>query len=966
MATPSIVSMEESILAQARVVSEISGGGVTGTDLGAACASLFYHAPVLRHSHTAAALCYAGQPQTPHLIRRLAVNCPAAIPCLVRGCLDSIARSSSSFATNNNNNDESGTPSHTSPATNARLKLAHVSILELSKLSDRERQRICSTLRVSIDRAPELSPVLLKLQLDMLLTHRDPVDLACFLIRHLPVLPFQHLPPSQNPDLVVEQPISDYSSISVADRKPSLAHHIAEKAATLIPLISDILLGGLTRIVCSELVNGRQRFGKSCLLLRSWLWLSLTQRTATFNPDKIDNGARSNILRLGSSLVTLLQNRESNCDDLYCMILPCLLLIAFVLEQPDETGESRHVEVKNFWGVLNDLWGKATTPKARAFGSCIASTLLAEEAPEPHLRTFLLEWLGADAELIASCRSRLLGDESHFRVWATTKLDLPSFVLSALEDKTVQCDLSSLQMATTSSPRLITREKVKGLLRSILLNPGRAQAFKLLSENRTLDVLIRIVSFLNDGEEVNFPVVMPLDIEMQAVAFMKKSAITLDSESAVFLLQLVYCFAFRSAAPPSPFAFNPRSMPLRQVVGALCGPLREKISARIRSFLLEQVETAVPEAVELARYEKRIFECSRILHTPMGFGTDKECLMKLFHSSISNKTTDQSGSLAEQLFIQVLQRFSDQDLVSATASALLSEPTAPRLFITQAKLYEDPLAILKCSMTYYWTRPGVRRVVLFLLALLLNANSSILLSIELGDETAALELAAARDLLVVRCLIASGLAGSRRCSATVGMVRWIVCSQEGLAASLYKQGLPPEELDWLIDNVPEMMKDPTAFADLFSDRISASPTERLAIADGVLRAVVLYGQRNGSHSEALVLGSLSQLVAGFFLVLGPLGVSVSTLMSGNDSSVDATQLSKRSALRILKHLTGVRGYRTGLRNECVIALQKLHRLCKGEELVGGLPVAIGARQKGTLREIQDAIGKAMLSMGAVS
>jgi hypothetical protein len=66
----------------------------------------------------------------------------------------------------------------------------------------------------------------------------------------------------------------------------------------------------------------------------------------------------------------------------------------------------------------------------------------------------------------------------------------------------------------------------------------------------------------------------------------------------------------------------------------------------------------------------------------------------------------------------------------------------------------------------------------------------------------------------------------------------------------------------------------------------------------------------------------------------------------------------------LKYLTKVRGYRTGLRNECGMALQKLVGLCKGENIVNGIPIAVASRQKNLLKELMDAIIKAANAMAS--
>jgi hypothetical protein len=113
-------------------------------------------------------------------------------------------------------------------------------------------------------------------------------------------------------------------------------------------------------------------------------------------------------------------------------------------------------------------------------------------------------------------------------------------------------------------------------------------------------------------------------------------------------------------------------------------------------------------------------------------------------------------------------------------------------------------------------------------------------------------------------------------------------------------------------------------------------------------------------SKQLVVAALSQLVSSFFLVLGPVGVPVAAILG---SGHDATMMSRNAAFRILYAMRRVQTYRSEVRNECVVAVQKLVGLCKGENILAGLPGAVASRQKKLLKELLEALSRANNAMG---
>jgi hypothetical protein len=343
-----------------------------------------------------------------------------------------------------------------------------------------------------------------------------------------------------------------------------------------------------------------------------------------------------------------------------------------------------------------------------------------------------------------------------------------------------------------------------------------------------------------------------------------------------------------------------------------------------------------------------------------GEEVERKQLLQVLRKSMSHPEEDPLGFFAEKAFIVARAQLKDSDIFTTTAIALMSKPNSPARYFTYSQLCRDPLVLLKCPMNV-WDRKGLRRIVLTVLAALLDTNESLVRDISPRADTRD-EILAARTSLVVRCLITamSSPPNERYCTLTTGIIRKAVAKHRGLVGVLLKQGVSEAALDWLVEFVPETMDH--SLDAVLSDLSSLNTAERLVVADGILRIAVAHGHREPAESEALAYTALAQLIVSFFLVIGPVGVPVNTLVSG--SGLDATKVSRRATFRMLKCLTKVRGYRTGLRNECGMALQKLVGLCKGESIVGGLPNSVASRQKTLLKELIDAIIKAANAMAS--
>jgi hypothetical protein len=142
-----------------------------------------------------------------------------------------------------------------------------------------------------------------------------------------------------------------------------------------------------------------------------------------------------------------------------------------------------------------------------------------------------------------------------------------------------------------------------------------------------------------------------------------------------------------------------------------------------------------------------------------------------------------------------------------------------------------------------------------------------------------------------------------------------------------------------------------------------TPAERLVAADGVLRIAVVQGYRYEKEALSMVYSALSTFIASFFLVAGPVGVPVNSVVS-EGTGIDVAKVARKTAFRLLRALVGVRGYRSKLRDECGLSLHKLAGLCKGESIVNAFPGNGATGEKTMLKKLLEAIQTAADAMGA--
>ena len=895
---------------------------------------------------------------------RMGANCPASVPSLLRGCIEAYSAAIVHGNTSIANVAKQGT-------------------MALSRLSMREESRVQAALLTS--------GVMMDVQLKLSMAH-DPTSAVCLIVQHLSndqnALPSDMLDSRQQiMQVKMQQPSGDNSS-DFRSREREYDPITPGKEPTLIELLQDSpsLLKHTLEFLKTELSNAAKLSakgmpkGRLCLLFKACGCVLLR------SPINTSSRAIDGIAALLEAIVPELQSlllvfkkglteqeappEESSLDRVFALLHCAIILTLARLLQIRQTEET----VGKCVAFTGDMRSFLSISR-RSDGFISRITCLLKNSNSFGLYTDIMETLtDCKSQVQGRLRISFLAIESGLQsLCEKTKKDSMD-----VEGEKDSCEIVSDSLSTlllevqeelditdgTTVPR--TKKRLKAIL-----TDDADTASSLVCRDDVAKFITDATAFLSRSKEL-VPTIMPLQIEAlgSKVEFGKRDCSQpLNGMESKFLLQLLHAFEYLEREPNSPFAFDPRNLPIKESL-FICKNLSSAGTAKLlNSRLLDLVQKHCPEILlQVRKWELQRNSSALALKKPMSRKETGGVLGAAICACMQDVNPDEPASNLEGLFLFAQSQLPDSDLCTIVVSSLLSTPNNPPPFYTYALLCRDPLVLLKCPMKV-WTCRGLRRMTLTVLCSLLETNAVLTFSTSRSEESA-VELIAARNALLVRCLFvamsgANSVVPSFYCSMTTSILRTLIAGNRGLVAVIIKQGLPDVALDWLVEYIPETMGDSQELAQLLSDRSSLTPAERLVAADAVLRIAITHGQSNEIDAEAMVYSALSQLVNSFFLVVGPIGVPVNVLI-GDGSGLDVTQMSRKAAFRILKSLLKVRGRRARMRNECGMALQKLASLCKGESAVSGVAGAVAGRRKALLKEIFDAVTKAGSAIGSQS
>jgi len=508
---------------------------------------------------------------------------------------------------------------------------------------------------------------------------------------------------------------------------------------------------------------------------------------------------------------------------------------------------------------------------------------------------------------------------------------------------------------------LLVVEETKKLLDCLLEMDNEGEALSLIDNVESVQFVIEATRFLAQAKSSEVPLVLPAHLDMTwseiASTWTLSDTETTDGRRCIYLFRFLYAFTFLNTAPKSPFAFDPRSSPIKESLSMI----KMLSSKSTRDYLLSELQILIQKHCPELDFKQFEQELEFQVAPPFDTMNRKSLLGALSKSIQGNFGLDNAkiceNNATEQLFLQAKSRVCDADVYCTIINAFLSSPHNPPPNYSYYVLCRDPIVCFKFPLCV-WKCQSLRRIALSVLETLLRSNEAITLKESINNDSA-FELLMARDAIVARCLLAALHGGDSTnlvvCSMTSTFIRWLIRCRCGLVALLVKQGLQDRDLDWLVENVPETMNDSRCMLQIFSERNYLTSAERLVAADAIIRIAIVHGQSNETESSQLILIAVSQLVDSFYLILGPIGLFPVDALFNADSDTPITQILQKAALRILKSLTRVRGTKThNIRSEYSMVIQKFINLCKGELQSG----AVTGRRKQLLKELYDAATKA--------
>ena len=994
---------------------DVGGGTMEGSDLSSTIFAIMHNAPVLQSRHVANALCRASVPQAGILISRLGANCPASVPSLLLGCIEAYSMSIEHHHRDDNDGICSSNGSHSKTNLScpvvAAAKSAIAAIAKLSQNESRRVQNKLQSLGIMIDMQLKLA-----LEEGATISARTKgeigiIPIACLLIEHLSFSATANLetegagsmtsntttaiagpqqdrmkpesvqtPGDTKIDSIHDNLLFEYATACSKGAEPSLLLHFAlnpdlymqtldffSQAMTLGASISPSLSGGI-----------KKSLGKWSLVLRAFALLLLVPvpRSTTSSDNDSCNSYKTCIESFSSLLGNLdreyeksksndFENRpkKSKMDTLVGLVSSCGILLL-----------SRNLVIENRQG--NDEIGKST--QTVQITQTIFKILQSTSDQSDMLRISVEDQIRANVtwgvfkrvlyhlEMASNIQEVYANNSYHSKQRGLNQFC--KTIRPALKDSKypesepyisfdIHFRLHELRRESESPTELLV-ERTNRFLGYILKEEDENKTLLLMENVESAQYVVKATKFLVEQKSSEIPIVLPMHIDIAWSRIASNWKILdmnpTDGRRYNFLLRLLYAFIFLDKSPLSPFAFDPRSSPIKESLFMI----QKILSKSTRNYIFSEFQGLIrnhcPELIRI-RSEQHL----GLRESPPFDTMDRKSILTALSSSIRihlrENNTQLCGNTTEQLFLLAKARICDSDVYSAVTNAFLTSSHAPSPAYSYHLLCRDPIVCLKFSL-FIWKCRSLRRIALSVMENLLTANNTITMEKSRLKDTA-LELLVARDAIVVRCLLAVLHGGDSKniliCSMTTSFIRWMIQSRSGLVALMVKQGLQERDLDWVIENVPETMNESRYLLQIFSEQNSLTAAERLVAADASIRIAIVHGQANEMEAGQLILTAVSQLVDSFYLILGPVGLLPVDALFTAESSTPITQISQKAAFRILKALIKLRGLRNHFRRDCSMVLQKFISLCKVE-----LQGAVAGRRKQLIKEFYDAAVKA--------
>ena len=880
---------------------------------------------------------------------RIGANCPTSVPSLLLGCIQAY---------------QQAIPEQSISIANASKQ----GVLALAKLSQRERRRVMVKLqaeRIMWDTQLELA-----IQVPLV----DETAAARLLVEQLSqgrsAGPNRlELSDRQSPG---ENTIADYAM----DREHLCAKQSETPLITLLTKRPLLYKKTLQYFVEHFRAISESRYplnGRLILLLKGLCYLLITHCPSQSSKLDVHSYFLDTILPVLKGLVEKFldiirqhQSSPSTSVDQILKHVHCVLLLSFarILQETSETGTNSLEKYQEIHRLLGECFAESRGVHGFLDG---LEKVITRNSPYL-LHSLVLDTLTSRTIRLNSDSSFAVGFSSMENAWKQVCVQLqPSKDVDPADNFGFDLETELVGLLHEMRQRNIMEiddVKVAATLKKLLTGEQWEVQDAIMGDLASTFVSTA-TKHLVHADLLTIPYISSMKLEEQtSYLFQPGHENVSDKARATFFLQLLHAFEYLDAKPGSPFAFDPRAIPLRWVL--------EYLNGSKTSYLLNRLnELASVHCRDVCcRFERSNLVSPSLKNRGFSWATRRQLTTGFYESlrcCVLAAGKDKDAVRIESMFLQAKILLSECDLCCIVCSAFLTSSHRPRAFFSYYSLLRDPLVLLKCPARI-WLTQGLRRIALTVLSSLLESNA--LLVRELTPlQSSAEEFIASRDLLVIRCLLVY-VAGTDKdispltCTMTSSLIRSMIAAHDGTVAALVKQGLPERALDWLVECVPECMNDSQLLLQSLSDRSALTAADRLVVSDAVLRIVVVHGLSSEDESAEIACAALAQLIGSFFLVIGPVDVPVNALIV-DDSGLDVTQIARKAAFRMLEALIRVRGRRDGLRRKCGITLQKLVGLCKNESSIAGVAGPVAGRRKAFLKELYDLVVKASANLVGV-
>ena len=426
--------------------------------------------------------------------------------------------------------------------------------------------------------------------------------------------------------------------------------------------------------------------------------------------------------------------------------------------------------------------------------------------------------------------------------------------------------LSSLQNADLTENRLGSGESTT----RVLNDPQQCQDLfydrHVLSSCRITDIFQKLTGLL--------PLIMPLQVERtERTLGLNVPCPFIDHDQCEnisryhcqYLLHVLYCLIYLERSPLSPFSIDPRALSLGNTL-----------------YLLEELSYTSTIDIELSVFLFSLIakECPDVFSnwkvSRHGFCRAKEssCWMNVNNTTLELSTLDSlNGHLKCDENIFYISRSLCCDVDTRVVKILLEFVMQKRLFVSYKSLIEDPLQLLKISLTS-WKSPGVRNILISILQRLFIANAVLCMKRCPSTEVVA-ELLLARDVIAVECFITL-IRRLKKSNETqrinspvydyqdvlcdqdiiINSLRWLVAQRRGL--STYFCQVSNGTVDQIAELVPECALDFVILSTQFA-RPEVRTSDKLKMAETSLKIASLWTHYDAEGLVRAVLNFISSL-----------------------------------------------------------------------------------------------------------